>query len=311
MPKYWKSKTVLVKMETTYGTDPVPTGAANAILCSNVTWSPMEGTDVVRNLERPFFAAAPTLPAELRCVISFDVELVGSGTLGTAPGWGPLMRACAAAEVVTAATKVEYTPITNNPESVTLYFDIDGTLTKMLGTRGTAVLGLSANGLPKATLTMTGLFSVPTEVAKPTPVYTGFQAPEVGSSTNTPTFTIGGTSFVLRDFQLDLGNDVQPRILIGQESILIVDKSEKLTATVEAVAVSAYNPMTIARAGTLQAIVLAHSNTVGRKVRIDVGSALQQRLSGVQQNQNIAEWPLVFVPQPTSAGNDQWKITLT
>ncbi len=310
MAKFWKSKTILAKMETVYGTDPVPTGAANAILCSDVTWSPMEGSDVARNVERGYFAADPTVAAELRCVLTFTVELVGSGALGVAPGWGPLLRMCAAAETITAATKVEYTPITNNPESGHIYFDIDGTLTKMAGVRGTAVMALSANGLPRVTFTMTGLFSVPTETAKPTPVYTNFQAPEVGSSANTPTFTIGGTTFVLRDFQLDLANDVQARILIGQEQILIVNRNERLTATVEAVAVSTYNPVTIARAGTLQAIVLAHSNTAGRKVRIDVASALQQRLSAVQENQGIAEWPLGFVPLPT-AGNDQWKITLT
>ncbi|OYY67412.1 hypothetical protein [Sphingomonas sp. 28-63-12] len=92
MSKFWKSKTILAKMETTYGTDPTPTGAANAILASDVTWSPMEGSDVARNVERGYFAADPTVAAELRCVLTFTVELVGSGTAGTAPAWGPLLR---------------------------------------------------------------------------------------------------------------------------------------------------------------------------------------------------------------------------
>lgn len=101
MPKFWNSKTLLAKIETTYGVDPTPTGAANAILATNVSFSPMEGTDVPRNLERQWFAADPTIAAGLYATISFSVEMVGSGTLGTAPGWGPLMRACAAAEVLT------------------------------------------------------------------------------------------------------------------------------------------------------------------------------------------------------------------
>lgn len=310
MPIFWKSKTILAKMEASYGTDPVPTGAANAILCSDVTFAPMEGNDVPRNADRPFFGAVPSLPAELRCVLTFTVELVGSGSLGVAPAWGPLLRACSAAEVITAATRVEYTPITNNPESVCLYFDVDGTLTRMRGARGTAELGLSANGLPTAKLTMTGLFSVPTQATKPTPNYALFQPPDVGSTANTPTFTIGGTAFVMRDFKLNLGNDIQPRILIGQEYITVVDKAEEVSVTVEAVPVTTYSPVAVAQAGTPQAIVLAHSTTIGRRVRFDIPTAQQRRPGASQVNQGVVEWPLVFTPLP-NAGNDQWKITLT
>lgn len=310
MPKYWRSKTLLAKIETSYGTDPIPTGAANAILATNVTFAPMEGTDVARNLERPWFAPDPTLPAGLYATITFSVEMVGSGTLGTAPGWGPLMRACRAAETVTAATKVEYTPITNNPESVALYFDIDGTLQKMLGTRGNVVMTIATNGIPQLTFTMTGLFSPASEATKPTVNYASFQAPQVGSSANTPTFTIGGTAFVLRELKLDLGNQVTPRLLIGQESILITGAAEKIDAKVEAVPVSTYHPQTIAQAGTLQAIVLQHGTVNGRRVRIDAPYAQQQRLTAYEDQDGILEWPLAFSPQP-SVGNDQWKITLT
>lgn len=310
MSKFWKSKTLLAKIETVYGTDPVPTGAANAILATNVSFSPMEGTDVARNLERPYFAGDPTLPAELRAVLTFSVEMVGSGTLGTAPGWGPLLRACAAAEVLTAATKVEYTPITENPESVCIYFDVDGTLQKMKGTRGTAVFTLGANGIPQIAFTMTGLFSPAAEAAKPAVDYSGFQAPQVGSSQNTPTSTIGGTPFTLREFKLDLANEVVPRILIGQETILITGKNERVEATVEAVPVSTYHPQTLAQSATPQAIVLQHGTVAGRKVGFSIPAAVQQRLQSYQENQGVLEWPLVFSPQPT-VGNDQWKITLT
>jgi hypothetical protein len=38
-PKYWKTKILLAKSEVTYGTDPTPTGASNAILASDVTFA--------------------------------------------------------------------------------------------------------------------------------------------------------------------------------------------------------------------------------------------------------------------------------
>lgn len=309
MPIKWKSKTLLAKIETTYGTDSVPTAAANAILATDVTLTPMDGEDVVRNLERPALGADPSLPVAVRSVLQFSVELVGSGTLGTAPAWGPLLRACAVAQVVTAGTKVEYSPITDNHESCSIYFQIDTVRHVLLGARGNAVIKLGAQGIPMMQFTLTGLFAIPTDQTALSPVYTGWQAPQVATMLNTPTFTIGAIPFVLRDFEFDLGNEVQPRMLIGSESILITDKQEKLTTRVEAVPVGTYDPFSTAMNSTAKALQIIHGTTASKRVQIDVPSALQQRLTSYENQQNIVEWPLSWVPQPTS-GNDQWKITL-
>lgn len=310
MPLKWKSKTLLAKIETAYGTDSVPTAAANAILATDVTLAPMEGQDVVRNLERPQMAADPSIPAGVYSSLSFSVELVGSGVLGTAPAWGPLLRACAVAQVITAGTKVEYSPITDNHESAAIYFQVDTTRHVLLGARGNAQIRLGATGIPMLMFNLMGLFTTPAEQAKPTPDYTAWIAPQVASKINTPTFTIGGTAFVLRDFGFDLGNDVQPRMLIGSESIQIVDKAESMSATVEAVPVTTYDPYTISLQQTLQAVQLIHGTVAAKRVKLDLPSAQQGRLTGLDTgNQNIVEWPLKFVPLPVT-GNDQWKITL-
>jgi len=304
----WKSKALLIKIETTYGVDAVPTAGANAILALNVSLNPMEGDDVARDIEKPFFGANPTIPVNVRAQLSFDVELVGSGTAGAAPAFGPLLRMCAAAEVVTAGSKVEYTPITDNIESGSIYFYIDTVRHVLLGSAGTAVLKTNAQGIPVVSFTLTGLFSVPSDQAKVTPVLSAFQKPVVVSKANTPTFTIGGTPFVMREFSLDFGNDVQPRMLVGQEAILVVDRSEKVMAKVEAVSMATYNPFALALAQTTQAIQLIHGTVAGKKVQVDVASAQLQRPTGYENQQGIAEWPLSFVPLPT-AGNDQWKLT--
>lgn len=309
MPYFWKSKTLLAKIEVTYGTDSVPTAAANAILASNVTLAPMEGEDVRRNVERPFFGAQEELPVGLHCMLTFDVELQGSGALGVAPGWGPLIRMCSVAQVVTAATRVEYTPITDAPESGAIYMAIDTVRHVLLGARGTFVITLNAQGIPVKRYTMTGLFTVPTTVAKVTPTLTGFQAPLVATRVNTPTFTIGGTAMILRSLEFNRGADVQKRFLIGFDGILIVNAEEALKVTVEAPVLGTYNPYTIAQARTLQPIALAHGTVAGFRVKLDFAQAQQKRLSGLEPNQDIVEYPLDFVPQP-SAGNDQWKITL-
>lgn len=309
-PIKFKSKTILAKVETTYGVDPTPTGAANAVLMTDVQLQPMEGDDVSRNLEQPWLGAQEMIPTAVRAVLTGSVELVGGAAAGTAPAWGPLLRACAVAEVVTAGSKVEYTPISDNQESVAIYFGIGPSRHVLLGCRGTAVVTVNAQGIPVIRFTLTGLFSVPADAAAPTVDLSTWQAPQVATSTNTPTFTIGGTAFVLRSFEFDLGNDVQPRMLIGAERIVIVDRAEAITATVEAQPYASYNPFQIAQNRTKQALALTHGTVVGKRVGLTVATAQQKRPTGFSEAQGVLEWGLGFVPLPSSAGNDQWKITV-
>lgn len=309
-PIKWKSKIILAKLEATYGVDAAPTGALNAMLMTDVQLQPMEGEDVSRNLELPYLGGQEEIPTGLRAVLTGSVELVGSGTAGTAPAWGALIRMCAVAEIVTAGTMVEYVPISDGHEAGSIYFHIGPTRHVLLGCRGTATITVNAQGIPVARFTLTGLFTQPTDAARPTPDLTNWQGPQVATKANTPVFTIGGQGFVLRSFEFNLGNDVQPRLLIGTERIVIVDRTESMTATVEAVALATYNPFQVAEARTRKAVVLQHGSTAGKRVQIAAGQAQQKRPSGLANAQNALEWPLALTPLPTTAGNDQWKITV-
>jgi hypothetical protein len=279
--------------EVTYGTDSVPTGAANAMLMKDVSFQPMEGEDVSRALERPFIGAQEEFPVGLRAVLTGSVELVGSGTAGDAPAWGPLMRACGVAETIDAGVDVEYTPVSDNHESCSLYFHIGPSRHVMLGTRGNVEITVTAQGIPVAKFTLTGLFTTPADAARPTADLSNFQIPQVATKANTPTFTIGGTAFVLRELGFNLGNDVQPRLLIGRESILIVDRNEMVSATVEAVPLATFNPYAVAAARTRKDVELTHGTVAGRIVSLSFPTCALKRPTGLDQNQKIVEWPLV------------------
>lgn len=315
-PIKWNSKIILVKPEAlnAYGVDAAPTGAANAMLLTNVQFQPMEGQEVSRNLELPYQGAQETIPVGLYCVLTGDFELVGSGSVGVAPAWSPLIRACGAAEVVTVGTSVEYSPITDNQESVSVYFMIGTNRYVMLGARATGTVTINAAGIPVCRVVITGLFTVPTVAARPTVDLTKWKKPQAASKRTTPVYKIDGIDFVGRDFSLNLGCDVQPRMLFNQERILIVDRAESIAMTVEAVPVSTYNPVARAGSETVEAprvpIEVTHGTIVGRIVNIKSDACVQARFAGGQENQKIEEWPLSFVPLPT-AGNDQWKITIT
>jgi hypothetical protein len=310
MPLYWRKKVLTFKLETTYGVDPTPTGAANAVLGIDVAVMPMEGNDVSRELDLPYMAAQGTIPAELHSKITFRVELAPSGVAGTPPAWGPLLRACGCAQTIVATTSVTFNPVTDAHESAAIHFNMDGTLVKISGARGTCTIRVGAQGIPYLEFEFTGLFSVPTAAALPTADFTSFTKPDLASNTNTPVFTIDGVSLTMRSFSLALGNQVENRFLIGSEAVLITDRAEAIETVVEAVPLATLNPFSLAASQSQVPVVLQHGVAAGKRATITAQAAQMQRPQGVQNAQGIVEWPLRLVPLPVT-GNDQWTLVLT
>ena len=94
-----RKKLLLAKLEGTYGTDSTPTGAANAILTQNLSIKPQIDY-VERKTDRGSMGGDLSLHTSRFLTFEFDVDLQSSGRVGTAPGWGNLLRACGFAEAV-------------------------------------------------------------------------------------------------------------------------------------------------------------------------------------------------------------------
>lgn len=114
MPKVQRRRTILAKIESTYGTDSVPTGNANAILVTDLNVSPLAADIVDRNLIRNYMGSSDQLIANARVECDFSVEMAGAGTAGSAPAYGPLLRACGLAETILAA------PVTGSAQAGTV-----------------------------------------------------------------------------------------------------------------------------------------------------------------------------------------------
>lgn len=309
MSMFWNEKLILAKIETTVGTDANPTGA-NAVLAKNVTFSPMEGKDEDRALELPYFGSTGTIALDLHAKISFEVELAGSGTAGTAPAWGPLLRACAVAEVITAGTDVTYNPVTRGQEAVTIHFVIGNTRFAMVGTRGNAKLMEAASVLPKISFEFTGLFTQPAEITRPTASYDAWKPPVAVTSQNTPTVQINGVDMVMKSFELDIGNTVEPRFLVGSDGVLITGKADMVAIEVEAVPLTTFNPFALAAGGTQVPVEIVHGTQAGNIIAFNAPKAQLQRPASLANSQDVTEWPLSLILRP-DAGNDQWTLTLT
>lgn len=311
MPIKWKSKILLGKIEATYGTDSAPVGANDGILATNVVLTPMDGQDISRELELPWLAAQATVAAELSTRLQYRVEMVPSGTAGTAPAWAPCLIGCGIAEVVTAGTSVAYSPISEDEDSLTHHLWVGGTRYVLKGSRGTAVMRFNAQGLPYLECDYRGLFSLPSEQARPTVDLTAFLAPEVVSAANTPEFKVATKALTMRSFSLNIGNDVQGRFLVPSESIQIVDRADAAEFQVEAVPLTTWDPYAAAAdPATRAAISLKHGNTAGRKLALALQSTQIKRPGELVNQQNIVEWRIGATPLPV-AGNDQWTLTLT
>jgi hypothetical protein len=305
----WNTKILLAKIETVYGTDSLPAAATDAILARDISLTPMEGSDVSRELEMPWMGQDLTLAAELNMRLAFSVELAPSGTAGTAPRWGALLRACGCAQVIATGVSVTYNPVTDAHESATFYLWIGGTRYVLRGARGNARFEMSASGIPMIAFDFRGLFSQPTDVARVSPTLTSYPVPQMVSDSNTPTFTLGGTDFILRNLTFDLGNTVEQRLLINSEEIWITDKAETVEWQMEAVPLATWNPYSLAAGQTTVAGVVAHGTGAGRIATLNLPRLEVQRPQ-VTGAQGIKEWSLRGIPIP-NAGNDQWTLVLT
>lgn len=304
----FRKKVLLAKIETVYGTDAVPTGAANAILAKNVEIRPLEGETESRDVVRSNIGAQQVIHVGTRVGMTFEVEMAGAGTAGTAPAYGPLLRACALAETINAGISVVYNPVDSNEEAVTIYFFMDGQKHAMTGVRGDWGLMAEAKKIPVFRFTFTGLWVDPATVANPTPTYTAFQAPKAITNANTPDFTLHGFSANMQKLEVTGGVQAPYRNLVGVEEVAVADRNGSGSCMIEAPVLTTKNFFTIAKADTLGALQLVHGTAAGGIVQLDAANTqvLNPRY-GEQDGITMLELDLGFV---ATAANNDYSITV-
>lgn len=303
----WRKLAILAAIETTYGTDAVPT-AANALIGTNVSFTPIEGDEVSRDLILPYLGNQGIVLAGTYGKLSFDIEVAGAGTPGDVPQYGVLMRAAGMAETITADTSVKYTIVEDDVEAVTIYFESDGVRHVLLGCRGNVSANFAPKAIPHFTFTLTGLLGTITDISALTAVTTtGLVTPLVVSKANT-TLSLLGWSSVAESLALDLGNTVTPRFVIGGDQMLITDRKSTGTAVVEARSLATVNWFEAALERTRGALALKHGTTDGNIVEIACPSV---EIGKVTQGQtdNISNYSLPLSLCPTD-GLDELAITV-
>ena len=246
MSHFIRNTVILAKTEVTYGTDPTPTGGANALLVSNLSINPLNAQNVPRDLITGFMGGFEQLVANRFVECGFDIELVGGGTAGTGPAWGPVLQACGFAETDTASTRVDFVPVSSAFSSLTIYWYDDGLLHKICGARGDVMFKLNANSRPVMSFTFKGLYTAPTATSNASPTLTGFKAPLAVAEANTADLTFGcthstsgapalasGTPYPSMGIEFGTGNTVEHIPMLGGESVEITAREATCKFQVE------------------------------------------------------------------------------
>ena len=304
-----RKRLLRAKIESTYGTDPTPAGT-DAVLVRSLEVTPLQSDVVERELIRPYFGNFEQLLANQHVEITFDVELAGSGTAGTAPKWGPIFRACGMGETIVASTSVAYAPVSSSLESCTIYFDNDGILHKITGCRGTFTMTCELNEIPVISFTMMGIYNAPTDTALPTATYTDQASPLLFRTGNTSSFSIFSYSGILQSLNLDMANENIYRELIGgTKEVLITHRKPAGEVVVEAVSLATHDFFTDATSTSTGGLSFTHGTTAGNIVtfsspQTDLGAPTYSDQDGIQ----MITLPYTSTP---SSGNDELTFTLT
>lgn len=320
MTRRMKNTTVLSKLGVTYGVDAVPTGGANAILVSDVSFTPLEANNVDRSFIRAYMGSSENLVGTAFKSLNYSVEMVGSGTVAVAPNWGPLLRACGFAETITALTRVDYLPISTSFEWIDQYFYADGALHKLLGCRGTASIDFSAGGIPMLKFSFKGVDGGIATGAPSGVDYTSWQVPQVITDVNTDNLLrgcthaavvapalVGGTILPYNKYTLDLGVENPFIPIIGGEAVEIMDRKITGDLEISLTATQDVSYMAEVKANTLASLGLVHGTVANRKVLVFAPNVQLHTPTYADLSGKLMNGYKLTVP-PTGTGNNELRI---
>lgn len=317
MPRSIKNTIVTAKVETTTGVDAAPTGAANAVLVSDVSITPLEAQAIGRNLIRGYFGGSEQLVGPASVKISYTVELAGSGTAATAPAWGPLLQGCAAAEgILSTPARVEYSPVSTGLKSLTQYYYDDGVVHKVLASMGNCTLSAKVGDRPVLRFEWTGLDGGITATPNVTPTFTPWKKPVAMAKANVVDITLGatyaagaltgGTVYNSTGLELNFGNVVNFTPMLGTETVDITDRESTATIELELTAAQEVALMATVKANTTQSLALTVGTTAGNKIIVyGAGAQLTNPKKSELNGKRLIGFDVRLVPVN---GNDEWLI---
>lgn len=256
----FRRRALLLKAESTEGTDSTPTGSANAILLMDGS-SGTEFDAVERPIDRPVFGHDPFVVGNKRAFIEGMFELYPPATPGavstSSADAEPILLPSGFAVAKDPVTKVtRYNPVSTAIPSATAYWYHSGTLIRALGARGNLTqLSMEVGNRFMARMRMLGNYSAMEEAALPS-VTLPNTVPPVIRHTNSTAHIVspaGGSPLLVwaKSLSVDLGNDLASKEFTSVKFNQISDRRPTWTMRIARTDLDDFNPLAVRDAGTI------------------------------------------------------------
>ncbi len=236
---------ILVKRETTAGTDPSMDPSVDGLLAYDVEFD-VKGEKLERPVLRDTLSPMPHVIGMKECSLTFKAELKGVGATTNIGSWelDDLLSGCGFGTGAYVGTTTVYTLQSQESllNSLAFRLNFDGNMHKMLGARGSVKFNLNAGKYGECEFSFMGLFNpVGTGTLYDLSSISNVKPPIVYNSS----FQIAGFSPVTSAAEIDLANDVIRRDSLnatyGVSGFRITGRKPKLSFDADAVAESS-NP---------------------------------------------------------------------
>lgn len=299
---------IAAKLETTEG-QAMTLAAADAFLAFR-QGDPQPNVKMYERAPyRESLSMLPSLPGERSAKLPFQVELAGSGVVGTPPFWGKLMKGCAFAETIVANTSAQYTPASLNIPSLTLAAFMDGSIYTIWGARGTVKLVFEIGKPGMLQFDFEGCDfsqldgSLLSGIAYSTMIPPAF----LGAS-----FALDGVNFLVEKVELDFANVLalrpDPNCPSGTHSVLITGRKPKITLDPEMMLAATKDIWTMWKTGATGYLACAMGSTPGNIINwgaqhFQIETVKYGERSGVRTNNLTALMAM-------GSGDDEFYLTL-
>lgn len=282
----FRSRALLLKLETTEGTDSVPTPALDAFQLFDGR-SGVTGDVVEREIDRPYFTNAPFVIANPRAFIEGSFEIVPPTTPGDATNGiaavDPLLQIGGMARTLTAAVvgppavpaSTRYNPISSLIPSGTAYWYHGSAHKKVTGARAAlSAIEMAVGNYMRGQLRIEGNYVDVSEATVTGLSYTRFAAPRVGS-TESMALSFNGFNVEGKSLSIDFGSE--QRTIEHTEARLnrITDRRATFTARLYRPALASFNPWTQWRNGSIVPILGTHLELNGRATILEVRAQIE------------------------------------
>lgn len=299
---------LLAKKETVYGTD-ATAAAVDTILAEEVSYK-LTGQRVKPNPAKPGVGPVASHVYGEHVELTFKVPLAASGTAGTAPAWGKLMKACGWGESIVAVTSVTYALVANpkGGDSLTIVWRDDRRLHKVLGFRGRVGLELNAGSRPMLVFTGRGLHqdvATAAALAHADATWTGWNdARPVAQGTTT--MTVNAVSGLgIRQLSFDQSDNVRFIDVPEQENVdLVGERAFTGRCRITTPLPSALNLETLWKAGSRQTGTLIHESTAGKIVTVNTRFQVVEPSYSRDNGDDVVDFGMELVPSAYNTDDD-------